>query len=189
MSISPLLFLSNCMRPPDPYYWKVCFDEGGTTYETAVSGTRTLSFTGFQAAISSNRITGFSDVEVLSNDEELLDDDRFDTKATLNSAVKMSDVSNWTFEAGSTLNGAFINDFAGDKLTLTGIGEYFAAYETNSWTLFGDTTNFTNFDKFDSVSYGTTAFDFNGSAWVAADNSYMLSIDENNAMVLSTIIA
>ena len=25
MSISPLLFLSNCMRPPDPYYWKVCF--------------------------------------------------------------------------------------------------------------------------------------------------------------------
>ena len=166
------------------------YKEEGTkrTYETAVSGDRKLSFTGFDAEISASRIAGFSSVEVLGNGEELLDDDRIDTNATLQGTVRLSDVENWKFEAGSTLNGAFINDFEGDTLTLTGIGEYFAAYETNSWTLFGDTTNFTNFDKFDSVSYGTTEFDFNGSAWVAADNSYMLSIDtESKAMILSTI--
>lgn len=29
MSTSPLLFLSNCMRPPDPYYWKVWFSLSG----------------------------------------------------------------------------------------------------------------------------------------------------------------
>ena len=164
--------------------------KGGTTYETAVSGSRTLSFTGFQAAIKSNLVSGFSAVEVLSNDEELLDEDRFDTRATLQNTVKLSNVENWTFEAGSTLNGAFINDFAGDSLTLFGIGDYFEATGLDSWTLFGDTTNFTGFDAFaydaDAEKYCVT-FDgananFVNNAWVTAD--YKLSI-ENNAMVLS----
>lgn len=170
------------------------YKEEGTkrTYETAVTGDRKLSFTGFDAEISASRIAGFSSVEVLGNGEELLDDDRVDTNATLQETVKLSDVENWAFEAGSTLNGAFINDFAGDKLTLTGIGEYFAATERTSWTLFGDTTNFTGFADFESVKYVngelTIGFNYDEGAWVAADNSYMLSIDEkNNAMVLSTI--
>jgi len=32
----------------------------------------------------------------------------------------LSEIANWTFENGSTLDGNFINDFAGDTLNLTG---------------------------------------------------------------------
>jgi hypothetical protein len=113
------------------YYKETATDR---TYETAVSGARTLSFTGFDASVACDRIVGFSDVIVQSNGEELDDDDRVDTNAVLSENVKLSDVSNWTFEAGSTLVGKFENDISGDVLTMdvrTMVG--------SSWTLFDDT--------------------------------------------------
>jgi len=165
------------------------------TYETAVSGARTLSFTGFDATVNCDKILGFSDVIVKSNDEELLDDDRIDTNATLSDKVSLSDVSNWTFEAGSTLAGAFKNDFAGDTLALGGIGNYFAATKLTSWTLFSDTTNFTGFDSFAKDKDGDYLVTFDGDnatysngAWVT--ENYKLSIDDTSkAMVLSARIA
>ena len=156
---------------------------------------RTLSFTGFDGALNCDKIRGFSDVIVKSNGKELGDDDRVDTKATLNdNAFGLADVSNWTFEAGSSLLGEFQNDFAGDTLALTGIGEYFAATKLDSWTLFSDTTNFDNFDGFAKdketgdylVTFDGDNANFVNGAWVTAD--YKLSIDtKSKAMILSTI--
>lgn len=123
-----------------------------------VEGTRQLTFTGFTGIVDSKNIHGFSDVLVEKN-----------STAKLNETVNLSDVSNWTFEADSKLLGKFKNDFAGDKLALTGI-----TAETNNWQLF-EATGFTgaadlqvSFNGGDFVAYESG---ING--WSNGD--YMLS--------------
>ena len=109
-------------------YYKT--ESGKRVLESLVDGSRTLSFTGFVGALDCARIRGFSDIEFRSLVEENPDADATVVQSAVTLAHEdkdygfydLSEIANWTFENGSTLDGNFINDFAGDTLNLTGFG-------------------------------------------------------------------
>ena len=132
---------------------------------------RNLTFTGFNGSIVCDNITAFSNVNVLNKEIEIDDEPAVATTyATLNGTVDLSNVSNWTFDFGSTLSGSFKNDFSknaqpeekngnriyhGDTLTLNLADANWADEEyADGWTLFDNTINFSGFDGFESVSDG-----------------------------------
>jgi len=129
---------------------------------------RYLTFDGFVGSLDCAKIRAFSNVEVLNG-----------TDATLSEgAFGLADVSNWTFDAGSTLNGAFINDLTGDTLTLNGLDTY--EFGQDGWMLFSDTTNFTFGDK---LNINGTNYDCDGSTAITFDDNYKLSFDDSKMIV------
>ena len=129
---------------------------------------RYLTFDNFDGKFECDWIRGFSNVEVLNG-----------TDATLNdSALGLADVSNWTFDAGSTISGAFANDFTGDKLVLSGLDTY--EFGQDGWMLFSDTTNFTFSDK---LNINGTNYDCDGATAITFDGNYKLSFDDSKMIV------
>ena len=99
-------------------------DEGVRTYVntgTKSEKNRILTFSGFTGELNCTKIRGFNQAEFKGN-----------TAVTLNNGgvYNFSDIENWTFECGSSVDGNFANSFKGDTLTLTGI-EDFSSYATN----------------------------------------------------------
>ena len=138
-------------------------------YSTSMGAdaTRTLTFEGFKGTLNCGSIRGFSDVYVgadkagvVATEAKLINTDKYG----------LADASNWTFEAGSSLNGEFANDFAGDTLALTGI-----TAETKDWQLF-NATGFTGADTLKVSFNGGALVDYNEvlGGW-ANGNDYMLS--------------
>ena len=176
---------------------------------------RNLTFTGFDGTVACDNIRAFSNVNVLNKEVEIDDESAIvTTYATLSDKVDLSDVSNWTFDFGSTLSGAFKNDFSknaqpkevggekvysGDTLALNNLADAnWAAYK-DGWVLFdfiSDSAAATlgGIEEITSDIEGL-AFEWNKvDAWIATkgDDSYSLSIakitkDEvtRNAMVLA----
>ena len=111
------------------------------TFVTKVSGTRTLSFTGFNGELNSNceKIRGFSHIEFVdrtwdaktgtwtvyeygdANSNEYGCKVELDTAGTGN--YNLSDMKFWTFGENSSLSGKFKNDFKGDTLRLNGFAD------------------------------------------------------------------
>lgn len=81
------------------------------TMHSFVIGERILSFTGFDGELKCTKIKQFSHIKFTG-----------DSTVELNNGgiYDLSEVSNWTFANGSTLEGNFKNDFTDDTLYLTG---------------------------------------------------------------------
>ncbi len=142
----------------------------------AANATRTLTFEGFKNTFNCTSIRGFSDVIVKSETEvTLINTDKYG----------LADASNWTFEFGSSLNGAFANNFAGDDLTLTGIEAMKTVAEGGDPWVICDNINFETFafkgiKSINGATGDDLVFADNAYTFAAGDNQYKLSFGDYN---------
>ncbi len=153
--------------------------------ESKVDGKRILSFTGFSGTLASglNKIRAFSDIEFKDGSE-----------AKLGGCINLSDTTNWSFENGSSLTGAFINDFEGDTLKLdlkSGLSspwDIITSSREEAFSGFGDIGGAG--DKRLKVFVGTNELRWESDDARYAGSGYALALIENGTtttMQLSTI--
>ena len=136
--------------------------DGSRTFQTAVSGDRTVSFDAFSGDFTA-RIRGFNTFEAVNG---------ADVTAL---AGSLSDIENWYFDTESSIAGSFVNDFAGDKFDVDVTG-----WDNNEATLFsGDATGFADM----TVTLGGETAVWDAAISGYASTSYQLTFDAENKVV------
>ena len=169
---------------------------GEREFQSNITGSRTLSFTGFNGALDANctKIRGFSVIEFLENSVVTL----------ARTDYNLSDVEKWEFEydaensTGSSLSGSFTNNFTNDTLTmnLNGLdlsGLSAEAQAAWKWTVLeNDSTAADAFKGFGgtgddilqvSLNDGAVSMAWNGSCYTGG--GYNFSLEDNNKLVLT----
>ena len=158
-------------------------------YETTIDGDRLLSFTGFTGNLTTGKIRAFESIRFEA------DANGTASEVSLNDGYNLSDIHNWEFECGSTLSGAFTNNFAGDTLKLTGFG---GLTDNESRTLITSGSEAT-FNGFGDASFGflmdgksvyDRSYDSTLNKWTFSCSglNYSLSLETNGDSSTSMIL-
>jgi len=152
------------------------------TLNSNITGSRILSFTGFEGTLDCTKIRAFSDINFTGGSEVKLNRASYD----------LSEIENWSFEYGSSLmDSNFANDFTGDTLNLDPTGWGWASAE-DDWTILENSRSgaFAGFDSFGSVSFGTgegsgASYSSSSDVWYN-DNYVLYRSSAEPAMILTT---
>ena len=147
----------------------VYLDDADRTFQTAVTGDRTFVFDGFEGEFAA-RIRGFEAIDIVGGSSVEL------------TGGNLSDISDWEFEAGSSLDGVFGNDFTGDTLEID-----LGSWEDSSCDLMtGSASIFEGFDSLDAVSVGGESLTYDGvSKWASSNYELELKDGEDDQKVLA----
>ncbi len=149
-------------------------DNGERTPESYVTGTGSLTFDNYVAAFN-GKIFMFSDIDFVNNSQVDF----------TNSTRSLADISDWDFEAGSSLTGVNLNDFTNDTLDFDLTG-----WDQSEWTVMsGSSAAFTGLESA-SVTLGgqvATTWDADLAAWCSNDYKLTLSDDGDNKKLVLTL--